>query len=273
MAPTKTGLDYYSHSIGMTKDRKFRTVRKEYGSAAIDVWLALLDMIYSDKGYYLEYNDKTKDDVVWDILDYVKGKYAPSPETVEGIIESLAACELFSGDLFKLGILSSKRIQQQYYAATVERKAVTVLPEIWLLDTETMKSLSERSPILRFFENRPNNEDNRPICEDNQPNKKQSKVEYSKVQNSTVEYSKVSAPPAAFNTKEELVKKYGSSAVEKYERKFRDWQEKQSVVRVEMYPTISKWMKQDNVKPRSTENSSLDIDETVKDIMDQYKRG
>lgn len=274
MAPTKTGLDYYSHCIGMTKDRKFRAVRKEYGSAAIDVYIALLDIIYGDKGYYLVYDNTTKDDVVWDVLDYVKGKYAPSPETTEGIIESLVACGLFSGDLFKLGILSSKRIQQQYYSATVERKAVNVLPEIWLIDIDEMKSLSERSPILRFFENRPINEDNRPNSEDNQPNKKQSTEEYSKVQYSTEEESaERSALVSSSSSKSQLIERYGGAAVARYEKKYREWCSKngRAVKSANMYSTIANWLEEDGVKPKTpSEHSSLDIDAIEKCIMNEY---
>ena len=197
MATLKTGLEYYSHCIGMTKDKKLRAVRKEYGSAGVDVWLALLDMIYGDKGYYIDYSDTNKDDVVWEILDYVKGKYAPAPEIVEGIIESLVACGLFSDDLFKLGILSSKRIQKQFYAATVERKAVEINPEYWLLDLDEMRALSTKSSILRFFQNRPIMEQNRPIMEQNRPIMEQSKVKKRKVKESKdiVPKSKFSVAP------------------------------------------------------------------------------
>lgn len=154
MADFKEGLDFYSHYIGMTRDRKLVTIRKKYGSTGIDVWLALLDLIYMDKGYYIAYGDENeKDSVAWDVLDYVKGKYAPDVTAVEEIIESLVACGLFSGDLFKLGILSSGRIQKQYYKGTVERKAVNVIPEYWILSANEMKKISERSPILAQFSN------------------------------------------------------------------------------------------------------------------------
>lgn len=183
MADFKSGLDYYSHYIGMTKDGKLRRIRKIYGSVGVDVWLAVLDLIYSDKGYYIPYgNENEIDDVTWGVADYIKGKYAPDVTTVEEIIESLVACGLFSGDLFKLGILSSKRIQLRYYASTVERKAVEIIPEYWIVSVSEMKKISERSSILRFFSNQPNIEDNRPISEDNRPNAEQSKVKESKLQ-------------------------------------------------------------------------------------------
>ena len=82
--------------------------------------MCIRDRIYGGKGYYIDYGDeKTKNRVVWKILGIIRGKYPPTPETVMAIIEGLVACELFSGDLFKSGILSSKRIQEQFYQATV----------------------------------------------------------------------------------------------------------------------------------------------------------
>lgn len=191
MALNKEGLDYYSHFIGMTNDDKLSDLRMEYGSVAIDVWLTLLDLIYGDKGYYIEYGDeKTKNRVVWKILGIVRGKYPPTPDTVMAIIEDLVACGLFSGDLYKSGILSSKRIQEQFYQATAERKAVEINLDYWLLDIEKMKKLSSRSSVLRFFDNQSILKGNRPIINDNQPTIRQSKVKKSKVKESKVEKSK-----------------------------------------------------------------------------------
>ena len=265
MASFKTGLDYYSHYIGMTKDKKLHRIRFKYGSVGVDVWLALLDMIYGDKGYYIEYgSDSEKEDVVWDVLAYVQGKYAPTAETVADIIEDLAACGLFSGDLFKSGILSSKRIQLQYYAGVVERKAVEVNPDYWLPTVEEMKKISGRSTILHHFDNRPICEDNQPICEDNQPNRKQSKVKESKVKESRVEESRVeesnaAPPPASPATRTTLVAEYGEKNVKHYEERFRKWAaNKGKKFGENIYPIIADWMKNDGVAPPSNNNSLLE---------------
>lgn len=190
MANVKTGLDYYTHEIGMTRDKKLSPIRMKYGSVGVDVWLTLLDMIYADKGYYIGYGTADeKEAVIWEILGCIRGRYAPTSETVAEIIERLVACGLFSGDLFDLGILSSRRIQEQFYLATVERKAVEVNPEWWLLDIEKMKKLSSRNTILHFFENQPILTQNQPNLNDNQPNLKHSIVKNSIVEDSIVEYS------------------------------------------------------------------------------------
>lgn len=264
MADFKEGLDFYSHYIGMTRDSKLHKIRKKYGSTGIDVWLAVLDLIYMDKGYYIAYGDEEqKDSVAWDVLDYVKGRYAPDVTTVEEIIEGLVACGLFSGDLFKLGILSSRRIQKQYYKSTAERKAVSVIPEYWLISIDEMKKISERSLILRQFLNRPIMGQNQPISEDNQPNNGHSKVNESKLNE-----SRVDKPPKAANcSRDDLIKDYGIAAVNEYERRFEEWKAKQGAVNANKYAVISKMLYEDYKlgKTKSNlskgENSSFDIAE------------
>lgn len=278
MAEFKCGLDYYSHYIGMTKDSKLRKIRKQYGSVGVDVWLAALDLIYSDKGYYIPYGDENEiDDVTWKVSDYVKGKYAPDVTTVEEIIESLVACGLFSGDLFNLGILSSKRIQLQYYVSTVERKAVEVIPEYWIVSLDEMKKLSERSSILRFFSNRPNIGDNRPICEENHPNTEQSKVKESKGKQSKVGADAPAASPPLLppvsDIKTRLIETYGKKNVEDYEQRFDRWKAKKGGnIRADKYITIAEWLRQDGVsKPRN--DSSIDMNKVLNGIKSRYTGG
>lgn len=181
-APQKKGLDYYPRDVGLLKDRKFIKAKIKYGYLAIVVYDALLEMIYSDKGYYLNYKtEEEKEAVAWDILDSVRGKYPVEAETIYEVIGMLVACRLFSHDYFKQGIITSKRIQETYYKCTVERKNVEVDKKIWFLSIDEMKAISAKSSILSFFINQPINEVNRPINRDNQPNNPQSKVNKSKV--------------------------------------------------------------------------------------------
>lgn len=182
MAPTKRGLDYFKYSLGLLKDRKFRPAKMKYGAAASVVYLALLELIYSDKGYYVGYDDN----LVWDVQEYLQGAHCPSADTVREIIETLVACGLFDGDQFRAKILTSKRVQIEYYTSTVERKAVEIDFSIWLLSESEMKAISGKNVILHNFLNRANSAENRTNSEDNRPICEQSTVEYS-----TVEYSRV----------------------------------------------------------------------------------
>lgn len=188
-APQKAGLDYYPRSTDLLKDRKFVKAKIKYGYLSIVVYDAILEMVYRDKGYYLEYTEETKEDVVWDILETLRGKYAVEAETVCDVIEMLVECRLFSHDHFKQGIITGRRIQETYYKATVERKNVEVNPNIWMLTVPEMQGLSAKSNILSFFVNRPINEVNRPINGDNRPINPQIKQKEKKQNKSKVNHT------------------------------------------------------------------------------------
>lgn len=176
-APKKQGLDYFPFEIGLLQDRKLRKLKMQYGTVATTTYLALLELIYGDKGYYLEYAEN-KDDVIWQILGIMQGRFQPTAETVSDVIDGLVDVQLFSADRYPK-IITSKRVQQTYYSATVDRKAVDIDFEIWMLSEEEMRALSSKSFILQQFINRPNNGVNRPINEVNRPNNPQGKVKYS----------------------------------------------------------------------------------------------
>jgi hypothetical protein len=194
-APKKKGLDYFPHSVDLTDDPKLVKPRIKYGQQAVYIYICLLEMIYKDEGYYLDYSDP--DIVIWQLMSKCQGgKYPIKKETIADVIEDLAACELFSGDLYP-EIITSKRIQETYYKVTVDRKMVEINPDIWLLSMEEMKSLSAKHCYYLFLlsaDNQPINGVNRPINGVNHPIYSQSKVKESKVKESKVKESKVQHP-------------------------------------------------------------------------------
>ena len=211
-APYKQGLNYYPREIGMMKSRKFRKPRMKHGYVVNVIYDAILDLIYGDKGYYLDYSEP--DDVIWEIQQYLFGKYQVSSEEIAEIIEELVACELFSGDHFRAKILTSKRVQETFYSATVDRKAIDVDFGIWLLTEEKMRELSSKSIILDKFINRPINAVNQTNNGVNQPNNPQSKGKQSKEEESRGEEPPPAPPPSP--KQDELVKRYGQALVDTY---------------------------------------------------------
>lgn len=178
--PQKEGLDYFPFDIGLLTDKKLRRPKMKYGYLAIAVYLALLTLLYSDKGYYIPYEtQKEKDDCIWYVLDCLQGKYQPDADTIAEVIEELTACELFSGDRYPKNI-TSKRSQAVYYSATVERKSIVIDEAIWLLNLDEMKNLSEKHIYylskLRQLKNGVNRSNNGV----NRSNNPQSKVKKSK---------------------------------------------------------------------------------------------
>lgn len=169
--PLKQGMDWFPYELGLLGDRKLRKIKQRYGTGTgVTIYLALLEMIYGDKGYYIDYSDNVRDDVVWEIQEFLRGKFMPDAETVSCVIEDLVDGELFSADhLQKFKILTSKRIQTNFYRATVERKTVSINFDYWMLSKEEMTAMGEKSEILRNFLNRTNNRDNRSNNSDDQP--------------------------------------------------------------------------------------------------------
>ena len=202
--PRAVRLDYFPHDVGLLQDRKFRAPRRKWGCLAPMVYMILLELIYGEKGYYLDY--RNKENTHLDILDYLHGRQEPQISDISDVINDLVTCELFSPKHCERGILTSERVQRTYYTATVERKSVTVDPDIWMLTYDDMLAVSSRHSLLRILVNLPNNEVNLPNNEVNRPNNEvdrprstQSKVKESKVKESRGKQSKVDgeAVPAA----------------------------------------------------------------------------
>ena len=156
--PTKPGLDYFRHDVGLMSDPKLITPRRKYGAAAIVVYLQLLVMAYRDKGYYVDYGDESRDDVIWAIKSEVlSGKYEPGADKIAEMIDCLVACRLFSHDLYQRGFITSYRIQEHYYFATSGRTDPEVRWDIWLLSETEMRAISTRSVLLQKFISRAEN--------------------------------------------------------------------------------------------------------------------
>ena len=186
----KQGLDYFPFDVGLLSDPKLRRPRQKYGYLAQMIYIALLCILYRDKGYYIPYGGEQREDVIWQVGDALNGRYTTTAETIANVIDELAACGLFSGDLFRRDIITSIRAQKAYYTATVDRKYVDVNFDIWLLSETDMRKLSSKSVILQSFISRPINAENRAINGDNQPSGAQSREQKSREKQSIEKYSK-----------------------------------------------------------------------------------
>ncbi len=151
MAQMKRGLDYFSHNTESRADSRMRVLRREYGSCAVDVWYSLLERLYCVNGYYLVYNDKTRNDLLWDLEDNVRGVGSPEAEKIAEMISRFAELGLLSEELLRRGVITSETIQEQFYMSTLKRRATEVSEDYWLLSVEHMKTLSEKSPILNHL--------------------------------------------------------------------------------------------------------------------------
>lgn len=203
MAPYKKGLDYFLFSVDLLNDPKLRRPKMQYGYLATMVYISLLGLLYRDKGYYIDYSDK--DAVIWWVLGDLQGKYQPNYDTVEEVIAALVACGLFSGDLFRREILTSRRAQSAFYSATATRKSVDIEDSIWLLSEADMSELSVKHCYYQKIHNQSIKPVNQSISEVNQSINSQRRVEKSREKYSKEESEAAGQPscpsPASAETK------------------------------------------------------------------------
>ena len=157
-------IPYFPFDCSLLKDKKFRRVRQKIGYLGVIVYISVLTHVYGDKGYYAAYDE----DLLWEIQQDLAGKYQPDIDTIAEVVELLVAGELFSADHFEQKYLTSKRIQESYYRATVERTGVEINFDIWMLSVPEMENISKKSFILQNFISRSENSISRSINSINQ---------------------------------------------------------------------------------------------------------
>ncbi|MSS20210.1 DUF4373 domain-containing protein [Pseudoramibacter porci] len=184
--PCKTGLDWFPFEVGLLTDRKLRAPRAHHGPAAALTYLALLTLIYQDKGYYLDYRESVREDVALDVSDLISGRDRVKPEEIMAIIEELAERALFDKGCFAAGVLTSRRIQRTYYNAVSERKSANINWDIWLLSEADMRDISQTGPILKCYLQAHEKLE----TENNRPKNSQSKLKDSTVKDSTVQQNR-----------------------------------------------------------------------------------
>lgn len=72
-------------------------------------------------------------------------------------------------------------------------------------------------------------------------------------------------------TRDDLISAYGIENVQIYEQKFNDWATKKGIVGVNEYPTIAKWMQQDNVSQKFEQSGSINYSEVMRRVRDRYR--
>ena len=257
-------LKYFPLQCNFFTPNNIRVMRKKFGAGGVLFYIYLQCHLYSNS-YYIDLN---KDQ---DFITLAAEDVGVSENTIRQVLKFLCERSMLDGTLFtEDNVLTSRDFQLQYQESMEKRnlgRDVVVDEKLWLLDeSETLGFIKVRSK--KFSSEKKEISSERKALSSEK--KLQSKVNKKKVNKSSAGSC---APAAAFNSKEGLVEKYGVSAVAEYEARFRKWQTKQGAVRVEMYEAISKWMERDGVKPRATDNSSIDVDAAMKEILDKYKGG
>lgn len=124
----KEGLDYFTLDCNMND--KIKLIEAEFGIKAFAIIVKLYQKIYSERGYYCEWNE----DVALLFIASLGGNSGVSKSLIDVILAASIRRGIFSEELYeRYGILTSKRIQEQYFNAVSRREKVEVEKEYLLV--------------------------------------------------------------------------------------------------------------------------------------------
>ena len=125
----KEGLDYFE--LDCRLNQKFKLIEAEFGLKGFALIVKLWQQIYSQHGYYCEFS---KDDKLL-FLSELGGNSGADENLIDQVVTASIRRGIFSEDLYeKYQILTSRRIQEQYFNAVSRREIVEVEKAYLLLE-------------------------------------------------------------------------------------------------------------------------------------------
>ena len=187
----KQGLDYFPHDCSLDDELKY--VIAEHKETGYYIYFRLLEKIYSENGYFMKSDEKTLKLYCNEInVDIIK---------INDVINTCLCEHLFCKEKFeKYQILTSKGIQERYIEAIDRRKEISFIEQYLLLDLENV-SIKLKNVNINLI---------------NVDNNSQSKVKYSKVNESKVKHVFKESPYFDFK----LFKNEMAAPFQKYDLKF-----------------------------------------------------
>ena len=177
--PQKENVDYWPFDVGLFQDRKFRLIRSEFGIKGAYIALELINMAYSENGYYAKFGEE-------DCLLMSEGVGGGCEASF--IMEVVRGCcrrSLFDEGIYNaFGVLTSHGIQQRYLRIIGKNRAdVRFIKEYFLLDISDERdvpaNIRNRVTLLSSF---PTENPSKPTENPSKPTENpQSKVKESKV--------------------------------------------------------------------------------------------
>ncbi len=139
--PIKTKIDYFP--IDCCDDSRMKLVELKHGLVAYAVYVKLLQKIYGNKGYYMNWDEDT--------MLLFSGEHNLSFEKVEVMVADMLDRGIFHKGLFeKYGILTSSEIQEQYLFVIAKRKNKELDERFKLINSEktTVNSVDNTHSIV-----------------------------------------------------------------------------------------------------------------------------
>ncbi|MBQ1470032.1 MAG: DUF4373 domain-containing protein, partial [Schwartzia sp.] len=112
-----TGIDYFRMPCSISDD--MAELEAEYGVKAFAVIVRLWQKIYSEKGYYCEWTDRSP---LLFLAKYFGGNSGLELNLIKEIVKKAVEVGIFDARMYeKHGILTSEEIQNHYLFATKRR--------------------------------------------------------------------------------------------------------------------------------------------------------
>lgn len=126
--PIKEGLDYFALDCCM--NNKIKLIEAEFGVKGFAIIVKLYQKIYKERGYYCEWNE----DASLLFIAQLGGNSGTTKNLIDNIVSVSIQRGIFSKELYdKYKILTSQRIQEQYFEAVSRRERVEVKKEYLLV--------------------------------------------------------------------------------------------------------------------------------------------
>jgi len=171
----KSGLDFFPLDVSL--DNKFKLIEAEFGITGFGVVVHLLQEIYGQEGYYIEWTEE--------VALLFSQRCGMGCNAVSEIVMASVRRGMFDKELFdKYNILTSRGVQKRYFEAVCRRKSLKVRDDILLVD------------ITQILKNVNIEHENVNICSENDDISEQSKVKKSK-EKKRKEENTISAEPQA----------------------------------------------------------------------------
>lgn len=114
---SKQGLDYFSFDT--TFDFSVRLLLARFKNSGLGIWVRILQALYREEGYFMAWDEESALLLAEELSEDVK--------TLNQLIEFCVEKEIFSNMMYeKYGILTSRRIQENFYHVSKRRKDVCV---------------------------------------------------------------------------------------------------------------------------------------------------
>lgn len=113
----KKGIDYFS--MNTTFDTSVRLLLARFKNSGLGIWMRILQALYREEGYFMAWDEESALLLAEELSEDVK--------TLNQLVTFCVDKEIFDNNLYeKYKILTSRRIQENFYKAAYRRKDIDV---------------------------------------------------------------------------------------------------------------------------------------------------